>query len=586
MIKISEYLLVIKKISGTPVCYDKNTGISVGYKKIPVHLSVMVKIPVYILAAIKIPEIWWITGGLGGETVDKNIRIKVIDSETGKEIIISPNPGENLYDALIRFGTLIPGECGGKGTCGKCAVMITDGIPGITESDRKILSGDKLTLGFRLACMACPDRDCTVVLPKGTGTGFKVVAESLRYKELQDRDQLTDNTKEGYAIAIDLGTTTLAFVLIDLRGDILKKYTAINPQRAYGADVISRIKASNEGKGHILKFLIGNELILGIKTLAAEYKIDLTDIKRIAISGNTAMIHLLMGYPCEGLGVYPFTPYKKGFIYSYSDELFDISERIPVVILPSISGFVGGDISAGLLACGFDKTENPCLFIDLGTNGEMALGNRGRILVTSAPAGPAFEGGNISCGVGGIGGAICHVSSLKNKLKFETIDGLPPIGLCGTGVIELTACLLNEGIIDRTGLLSDKYFDKGFYIDGIRFLQADIRNVQLAKAAIRAGIEILLKNYGISYDRLDRVYVAGGFGYYLDISKAVDIGLLPPAVKDKAEAAGNTALSGAVLASVDSRTENRLERILSVANEIYLSDDREFNDLFVRYMSF
>jgi len=528
-----------------------------------------------------------IIGKFGGETVDQKIRVKVIDPENGVETYIYPKPGENLLDAMARCGIPAAGECGGAGICGKCIVKVTEGTLKITSADKYILSEDMLSMGYRLACRAYPDGDCTLMPTKGARQEYKVVTESIKCKEPQPDNPASDKTEGGYAVAVDLGTTTLVLVLVDMAtGNILKKYTAANPQRLYGADVISRIKASGEGKGDILKSLIRNELFCGIRNLVREGHISLSDIDKIVIAGNTTMIHLLMGYPCESLGTYPFTPYKRGFICSGSDELFGIPEKIPVIMLPAVSAFVGGDITAGLLACGFDNTEKPCLFIDLGTNGELALGNKDRILVTSASAGPAFEGGNISCGVGSIPGAICHVSISDGKISYETINGLSPTGLCGTGVIELVSQLLKEGIIDHTGLFIDDYFDKGFCIDGIRFIQEDIRSLQLAKAAIRAGIEILLKNYGISYEGLDRVYIGGGFGYYLDINKAADIGLLPRDITGKTKAAGNTALAGAVLASTDFRTKDRMEHIVSVSKEIHLSDDTDFNDLFIKHISF
>lgn len=521
--------------------------------------------------------------------MDKKVRVKVVISDNGKETYIYPNPNENLLDALIRSDFLVAGDCNGRGTCGSCRVKVIEGFLDITLSDKKLLSDDQLMQGYRLACMAHPDGECTIILENNTNKDYKALTRglSLGHHKLPDKDFLSGKAEKGYGIAIDLGTTTLALVLTDMpKGDIIKRYTATNPQKVYGVDVISRIKASNEGKGQALKSLIRKELIQGINYLITVGQADFKDIKKIVISGNTTMIHLLMGYPCDCLGKYPFTPYKQGFIISDSDEIFEISEKIPVIILPALSVFVGGDITAGLLACGFDINEKPCLFIDLGTNGELALGNKERILVTSVSAGPAFEGGNISCGVGSIPGAICHVSITDSRISYQTIGGMPPVGICGTGIIELTSQLLKEGIIDRTGLLADEYFDDGFNIDGLKFKQEDIRNLQLAKAAVRAGIEILLKNYGISCEDLDRVYFAGGFGYFLDTKKAADIGLIPSALTKKAVPAGNTALSGAVLASMDAKANKRLEHIIAVSKEIHLSEDNVFNDLFIKYISF
>ncbi|MDD4112323.1 MAG: ASKHA domain-containing protein, partial [Herbinix sp.] len=329
-----------------------------------------------------------------------------------------------------------------------------------------------------------------------------------------------------------------------------------------------------------------DELRRGFLYILQRQGINFELIKKIVISGNTTMIHLLMGYPCDGLGSYPFTPVNLGLINTFTDDLFDIANRIPVMILPGISVFVGADITAGLLANGIDREDKPCLFIDLGTNGEMAVGNRDKILVTSTAAGPAFEGGNISCGIGSVSGAICHVTFEKGQLSYDTINAQPAVGICGTGVIELVSELLDEGIIDWTGLLMDPYFDEGYEIAGMKFIQKDIRELQMAKSAIRAGVDILVGRFGISYEQIDKVYIAGGFGYHLDIDKAINIGLLPKALVNKARAVGNTSLSGAIDALIDSDANARMNHIVSTSEEIHLSNEEDFNDLFVKYMSF
>jgi uncharacterized 2Fe-2S/4Fe-4S cluster protein (DUF4445 family) len=207
-------------------------------------------------------------------------------------------------------------------------------------------------------------------------------------------------------------------------------------------------------------------------------------------------------------------------------------------------------------------------------------------MVTSTAAGPAFEGGNISSGVGSIPGAIYSVTIDEDNISYETIDDEPPLGLCGTGVIELVSELLKQEIIDTTGLLRDPYFDNGYKLAGINFSQKDIRELQMAKGAIRAGVEILINRFGISYEQLDRVYIAGGFGYHLNIDKAIHIGLLPNTLLNKTIAVGNTSLSGAILALGNNDILDRVEHLISFSEEIHLSNDEDFNDLFVRYMSF
>lgn len=530
--------------------------------------------------------------------MEQKIKVKVLDYLGNKETTIYVLRGEKLLAALIGHSLHISSECGGIGTCGKCVIRVVEGTLEITSRDKEKFSDFELSKGYRLACIAYPSTDCTIMLLSDISSNYKVVTKMhsnhvyLRpsTEEIKDSYSLFDSTSDGYAIAIDIGTTTLAMALAAMpEGNILGTYTAINTQMVYGADVISRIKASTEGKLHTLSHMVRMEIQKGIYAILKEQPIGLDSIREIIVSGNTTMIHLFMGYSCEGLGTYPFKPVNLELINTFTDDIFGMNYKIPITILPGISVFVGGDITAGLLACGIDLEDKPCLFIDLGTNGEMIIGNKERILVTSTAAGPAFEGGNISCGVGSIPGAICNVSIEGERLSYDTIDQKPEVGICGTGVLELVSELLKEGIIDTTGLLIDPYFNNGFPVADMRFTQGDIRQFQLAKAAIRAGVEILLKSYGISYEQLDKIYIAGGFGYYLDIDKAIRIGLLPKTVmvnKTKIKAVGNTSLSGAISAMGDPLVSSRMSHIISTSKEIHLSNVEEFNDLFIRYISF
>lgn len=513
----------------------------------------------------------------------ERLTIKIIDSLSSKETSVYLSKGENLLEALVSNKISISSECAGMGRCGKCTIRVMEGKLDITLRDREILSDIDLSNGYRLACMAYPIMDCTIKLISDKNAEFSIVTETISsHKDISTRTDIMD-----FAIAIDLGTTTLALALVDLtEGKTLENYTAINPQRVYGTDVVSRIKFSNDGRLSVLSQLVRDELRKGILCLLHRQGINFESIKKIVISGNTTMIHLLVGYSCDGLGSYPFTPANLGLINTFTDDLFDLVNRTPVMILPGISVFVGADITAGLLACGIDREDKPCLFIDLGTNGEVAVGNRDKILVTSTAAGPAFEGGNISCGIGSVSGAICHVTFEKGQPSYDTINAQPAVGICGTGVIELVSELLDEGIVNSTGLLMDPHFDEGYEIAGMKFIQKDIRELQMAKAAIRAGVDILVGRFGISYEQIDKVYIAGGFGYHLDIDKAINIGLLPKALVNKTRAVGNTSLSGAIDALIDYDVNARMNHIVSTSEEIHLSNEEDFNDLFVEYMSF
>ncbi|MDO5573089.1 MAG: ASKHA domain-containing protein, partial [bacterium] len=277
-----------------------------------------------------------------------------------------------------------------------------------------------------------------------------------------------------YGIAIDIGTTTIAMQLIELGTmRMIDSYTALNSQRLYGADVIRRINAANHGKGEQLQKMVCNDLQQGIHTLLEKNHILMEQLRKIVIAGNTTMIHLLRQLSCETLGVYPFMPVtlerfkcqmkisegKSGQIEVTTElgqkelgisEPYDTELNVEATILPGISTYIGGDIVAGLMACGFDQTEEIALFVDLGTNGEMAIGNQNRILCTSTAAGPAFEGGNISCGTGGIAGAVCGVTIHDGICEIQTINNQEPVGICGSGLTDAVSELLNAGVIDDT----------------------------------------------------------------------------------------------------------------------------------------
>ena len=264
-----------------------------------------------------------------------------------------------------------------------------------------------------------------------------------------------------------------------------------------------------------------------------------------------------------------------------------------VTIFPCISAFIGGDIVSGLYALDFAQKEDINLFIDLGTNGEMALGNKDRILVTSVAAGPAFEGGNISCGTGSVAGAICALDIEYNPLNgnydvnFKTLRDEPPCGICGTGVIETVAELLKNELIDETGLYREDFFETGVVLaDNIVFSQKDIREFQMAKAAVRAGIEILAAEYGIKMQQIKKVYLAGGFGFNLNVQKAISTGLLPEELSDKVEVVGNTALGGVVRFLADSEQMGKVQRVKNISQDIVLAKNGDFNAKYLQYMAF
>lgn len=545
--------------------------------------------------------------------------IKVIHGNS--QFTIECEETENILEALLRQDFYFSTSCGGKGTCGKCKLQLLEGKLHISTEDRVLLTNQELDNGYRLSCKAYPKEDCTIRIESSDESEFEIISDNHSPSDNQSQsdkqsptdilsptdkhstseyqtksiytsglERATEAIEQYYGIAIDIGTTT---IVVGLTGMATKRiqqtFTTINKQRVYGADVISRIQASNEGKKNSLQNLIRKDLLEGIKEVVNKAKIDKQMVRRITIAGNTTMEHLLLGYSCETMGRFPFTPVDIGTKVINFKEIFASDYLdIPVTILPVISTFVGADIVAGLTFCNFDRNEKICMLIDLGTNGEMAIGNKDRILVSSTAAGPAFEGGNISCGVGSIAGAICNLSIENNILHYQTINDQSPIGLCGTGVIEITSELLKSGFIDSTGLLVREYFESGYEVVSsiIKFTQKDIREIQLAKAAVRAGIEILINSYGTSYQQLDTVYLAGGFGYKINIEKAIHIGLLPKELSGKIKVIGNSSLAGTVQYLTEKDTIDRMEKIIKVSEEINLSNEKGFNELYVDYMDF
>jgi uncharacterized 2Fe-2S/4Fe-4S cluster protein (DUF4445 family) len=513
----------------------------------------------------------------------------------GKDVTVECLDQESILEAMVREGIHYRNDCGGRGTCGKCRILLKEGKLESTVQDQKVLSVKEIEQGYRLSCKAYPSEDCTVLLVSEQETEFDIISEN-RMDQITSKVTNLASSKE-YLIGVDLGTTTLAFAMMDaLSRKIISTHTVVNSQRRYGSDVVSRIKASNEGKREQLRDTIQKDLLMGIKEITKIKGIDSHRITHIVISGNTTMIHLLLGYPCETLGVYPFTPVnimqQDMLLHQLISFVPSCFENINVTIMPGISAFIGGDIVSGLLTCGFSNQKLPCLLIDLGTNGEIALGNKDRILVTSTAAGPAFEGGNISCGVGSVTGAISHIKIRDNRAEYETIGNKAPVGICGTGIIETVSELLKESIIDETGLLASDYFEEGFVLwDGagedekkLVISQKDIRELQMAKAAVRAGIETLVNCYGITYGQVDKVYLAGGFGYRMDIEKAIHIGLLPEEFRGKIEAVGNSSLAGALQFPSVKTAEDEIDHILSVVEEIHLANEEEFSDLYLKYM--
>lgn len=506
---------------------------------------------------------------------------------------ISCQWGERLQDVLSKHGIALLSPCGGMGKCGKCRIKVTEGILPVTQADEKCLAKEELSSGFRLGCQAKVLGDISIFFLQEESEEIQILGNAD--KETGCRGKAKEEQRDtSYGVAVDIGTTTLAFSLVSLGSKkVIHSHVCMNPQRVYGFDVMSRIQAANQGRGRELKELIQGSLLSGIKTLLLSKNVLGDLVKKIIFTGNTTMLHLLRGYSCQGLGAAPFTPDSLERERLSFGEVFGNQELSAEVILPpGASAFIGADIISGLFACGWQEQRETALFLDLGTNGEMVLGDGNSFYTASTAAGPAFEGGNITFGTGSVKGAISGAEVSEGKLKVTTIMDASPVGICGTGLIEIVAELLKAGIIGSTGRLGEEYFEHGFPVaekesgEMIRLFQKDIRELQLAKGAVRAGIEILLEKSGMEYKDIHRVYLAGGFGFYLSREKAAAIGLLPRELLEKTVAVGNTSLKGGEYYLTREDARETLDRLSKGAREVALAKEPRFQELYLKHMNF
>jgi uncharacterized 2Fe-2S/4Fe-4S cluster protein (DUF4445 family) len=380
------------------------------------------------------------------------------------------------------------------------------------------------------SCRAVPLSDLLVEIPP---------APSLR-KSLAGASHSGKVSRAG--IAIDIGTTTVSARIINLEtGEVLNTLSALNEQRIYGADVMSRIGVAREGRTGEVYRRINAQCRSLIDMLLKSC--GLNTASELVVAANTTMLHLLTNTDPSAMGEIPFKP-----VFLEEREFSGAEMNLPVEkvrLLPSISAFVGADIVSGIAFLEMCGKNESSLLIDMGTNGEIALFNKGRIYCCSTAAGPALEGAGISCGVGSIDGAINRITVKDGALHIETINGEEPAGICGSGLIDAVALMLERGVIDETGAFVDEG-QKLFPIAGtISISNADVRAFQLAKSAIVSGIKILCKSAGLSPEDVNRIYVSGGLGFHIDQESAFRTGLLPVEFRDRITVSGNTSLAGA-----------------------------------------
>lgn len=397
-----------------------------------------------------------------------------------------------------------------------------------------------------------------------------------------------DTTTACFGLAVDIGTTTLVIELVDLNtGETLDTVTGINSQMRYGADVVSRISYAYADPKNLdnLRDTIVKTLSSMTDRLLATNRIRPSHVYEIVFAGNTAMTHILLGTPVDSLAVAPFHAAFSRLPSLSARELgFKLHDTARAYIVPNIKSFVGGDISAGLLATDLINREGHHLFLDLGTNGEIVLKTGNRCVATSTAAGPAFEGMNISAGMLAVDGAIYKAEN-KNGLSLFTIGDSPPRGICGTGLIDLIAIFLREGILSPTGTISDKN-GKIPVTDDISITQKDVREVQLAAAAIKTGIRMMMQRYKLKKEQLDSILIGGAFGSYLNIRNSMTLGLLPKIAERKIIFVGNSSLAGAKALLLSREARRKTESLAKKVRYISLAADPRFQDLFVDALEF
>lgn len=478
----------------------------------------------------------------------------------GAEKKLKAGTDETLLDVFRRYGIPVSAPCGGKGTCRKCTV-IADG--------REVL-----------ACRTPADEVTAVSLR--TEENSRLLSQTVPAREYTAR--------KGTGAAVDLGTTSIAVKVYDLEsGRELGSDARWNVQRAYGADVISRIQYTldhADGLQH-LQSILHEQIMDMVGTVSPE-------VQEMVIAGNTVMEHIAAGISPGTIASAPFIPETR-----FLEDRNDTVGGIPAYYVPCVAGYVGGDIVAGLLSIG-EVTGN-ALFLDIGTNGEMVLIHNGGMLACAVACGPAFEGGNISCGMPGTAGAV-QKAVMKDTLELDVIGSAAVKGVCGSGLIDLIAVLVEQGVIDSFGRLlppeeapsgwqayleEDENGNGRFRIAGNVWLTAgDVRQVQLAKAAAAAGIEILLDTAGLKPEEIGTVLLAGGFGCSLDPSSAEAIGMFPEGFAAKTRTVGDASLSGAAMTLLKEDSRYRLQEIVDQCRYLELSGHPAFNRIYTEHMLF
>lgn len=480
----------------------------------------------------------------------------------GSEKSIFVEGKTTVLQAARQLDIQLSAPCGGNGTCGKCRVKI----------------GDEEVL----ACQTTVDTDMTVELLQ---QGRERILTAGQLTELP-----VDPVKPGYMVAFDIGTTTVVCFLLSPEGEELAVESILNPQVTYGADVISRIQHALAEELKSLSQLIRKGMLDLLHKCCSHAGISLSEISVISVVGNPCMQQLFLGISPANLAAVPFLPVLKEAKIECASAIFPECTNAVLLTVPDISGYVGADTMGCVLATKMYQSNETMLMVDIGTNGEMVLAHNGRMVACSTAAGPALEGANIQFGMRGSAGAIDHVWTEDGLIRHSVIGETEPVGICGSGIIDAVAALLNLKLLNRRGRIQCKEEVDGQRIvrlsENIYLTQDDIRQVQMAKGAISAGIHLMCGHLGIEVTDIQQVVLAGAFGSYLNPESACRIELLPRELSGKIRAAGNLAGVGSKMIAVNKNQFLRTQELVNYVEFIELADLPLFQKTFAKCMAF
>jgi len=523
--------------------------------------------------------------------------------------VVCVKKGTYLSDIIREYNYKFETPCNCVGTCGKCVVIATGALSEPSYSEKEFI--EKYGPDHRLACLTQVEGSAEIKilfedhdLQVRETTGITLPAYTSSY--FIEEDLLYFNSKaiapiekgQVFGVSIDIGTTGISAYLVDLlSGTVLNQRSMLNPQTIHGHDVLSRIcfAIDQEMGTEILQ----NSILDAVRKIVSEFidEAAYDSLYKVTIAGNTTMLHLICGVNPEPIAKSPYKPVFTDRLELAPEKLeIPMNKKGQIQLLPSASGYIGADILSGVIATGLKNTQKKSIFVDIGTNGEIVLNNKGCLVATSTAAGPALEGMNISCGMRAVSGAIDTFKvTMDHQFELTTIENASALGICGSGLIDIMANLVEHEIVLKTGKFNtkmnpnflQKFRDKKLYLtDDIYISQKDIRQIQLAKGAISTGIKMLLDECAIEENEIDEILIAGSFGYHLNLESIRSIGLIPKNLNTSVYFVGNSSLEGAKGAMLSALQLTQLDLLQNEIQVLELSTSDRFQEFFIKELGF